>query len=114
MCEKIKRGGDHLFSTAASVWPGSEVIGTKEERLRVCLPHPTRHHLGEHGETVGRHRAGLLQAVGTRLAAWFSCEHISRTMPDHFYLHLGHTANTKSLNSFPPHTLQLKHGLVDY
>ncbi|KAM6513747.1 hypothetical protein FALCPG4_014967 [Fusarium falciforme] len=95
--------GDHLFSSAASVWPGNEVIGTKEKQLRVDLLHPTRHRLGEHGETAGSHRAGLMQAVGTRVATWLSCEHISRTMPA--YLHLGHTANIKPPISFPPRTL---------
>lgn len=85
-----------MFSIAALVWPGSEVIGRKEKQLRVYL-HPTHHHLGEHKEAAGRHRAGRPQAVRTHVAAWFSSEHISRTMPAHLHLAVLRTPNPLSL-----------------
>lgn len=85
-----------MFSLAALVWPGSEVIGRKEKQLCVCL-HPIHHHLGGHREAAGRHRAGRPQAVRTHVVAWFSSEHISRAMPAHLHLAVLRTPNPLSL-----------------
>lgn len=96
MCDELNRGGHHVFSIAALVWPVSEVIGAKEKQLRICL-HPIHHHLGEHKEAAGRHRAGRPQAVRTHVAAWFSSQHLSRTMPAHLHLAVLRTPNPLSL-----------------
>ena len=96
ICGKLNRGGHHVFSIAALVWPGSEVIGRKEKQLCVCLD-PIHHHLGGHREAAGRHRAGRPQAVRTHVVAWFSSEHISRIMPVHLHLVILRTPNPLSL-----------------
>lgn len=96
MCGKLNRGGHHVFSIAALVWPGSEMIGAKEKELRACL-HPIHHHLGEHKEAAGRHQAGHPQAVTTCVAAWFRSEHISRTMLAHIHPVVPRTPNPFSL-----------------
>ncbi|TXC09224.1 hypothetical protein FocTR4_00006122 [Fusarium oxysporum f. sp. cubense] len=98
MCGKLNRGGHHVFSIAALVWPGSEMIGMKEKRLRVCLQ-LIHHHLGEHKEAAGRHRTKRPQAVRTHVAAWSSNEHISRTMPA--YLHMAVLRTPNPLSLFP-------------
>ncbi|KAK2687240.1 hypothetical protein QWA68_014245 [Fusarium oxysporum] len=93
MCEKRKRGGIHVSSAAASVWPGSGMIGIKESGY-VSAPFNSTW-TWRKGETAVTHRAKLLRTMGL---VWFSCEHISWTTPAHFQLHHPVRATALSLD----------------
>ncbi|KAH7230159.1 uncharacterized protein BKA55DRAFT_583545 [Fusarium redolens] len=61
MCEKMKRGGIHVSSTAASVWPGSGLLA--QRRAVTFLPPSDSTWTWRKGETAVTYPAKLLRTI---------------------------------------------------